>query len=226
MGAPRHHVIEDPEVWLGVQEASVMLGVSTATLRRWSAAGKVRAFTTPGGHRRFAESTIRQLLGRAAGPDSSIDGLGESTEGVGLLIQRHLAPMRARITWLANVSGDDQLALADAGTAMVEGLLGYLEGRTEHDCEIALRPAVEAAELHGRLAAQHDGDLREALEAFHCFRGLLVDDLAELACRNGLPTPEATRILSRANDAVDRLTVVLVEAFARTRESVPAAPPG
>ena len=46
----------DSEVWLSVHDASAMLGVSPATLRRWSVAGEIEAFTTPGGHRRFALS--------------------------------------------------------------------------------------------------------------------------------------------------------------------------
>jgi hypothetical protein len=220
MGAPRHHVVDEPEVWLGVQDASVMLGVSPATLRRWSAAGKVRAFTTPGGHRRYAESTIRQLLGRAARLDLSLDGLGESPERVAGLVHRHLSPMSAGISWLPTVSPDGRRVLAHAGTAMVEGLLRYVEGSTEHECTAAIGPALEAAALHGRLAAQHGGDLGETLEAFHRFRGVLVDDLADLACRHGLATPEATWILTRANDGVDRLIVALVEAYARTREPV------
>ncbi len=220
MGAPRHHTVEDPEVWLGVQEASDMLGVSPATLRRWSAAGKVRAFTTPGGHRRYAESTIRQLLGRAAGPETADDGLGESMDRVGWLIQQHLAPVCAGLSWLPAVSEEGREVLAFAGTALVEGLLGYVDAGNEHACESSIRPAVEAAALHGRIAAQHDGDLGETLEAFHRVRGRLVDDLADLACSAGLDTPQATRILVRANDGVDRLIVALVDAYAATGRRV------
>jgi excisionase family DNA binding protein len=220
MGAPRHHVIDDPEVWLGVQEASDMLGVSPATLRRWSAAGKVRAFTTPGGHRRYAESTIRQLLGRAAAPGAYVDGLGDSMDRVAWLIRQHVAPVCAGLSWLPAVSEEAREVLAYAGRALVEGLLGYVNGRTAHASESAIRPAVEAASLHGRIAAQHDGDLGETLEAFHRVRGHLVDDLADLACSVGLDTPQATRLLVRANEGVDRLIVALVEAYAATGRRV------
>jgi hypothetical protein len=220
MGAPRHHVTDDQEVWLGVQEASDMLGVSPATLRRWSVAGKVRAFTTPGGHRRYAESTIRQLLGRAAGPDSAMDGLGESMERVVWLIQQHLEPVWAGLSWLPALSDEGREVLGYASRALVEGLLGYVDGRTDHACETAIRPAVEAAALHGRFAAHHDGDLGETLEAFHRVRGLLVDDLAELACSVGMDTPQVTRVLVRANDGVDRVIVALVEAYGATARPV------
>lgn len=50
------------EEWLTVHEACELIGVSPATLRRWSSAGRVNAFVTPGGHRRFARSTILSLL--------------------------------------------------------------------------------------------------------------------------------------------------------------------
>lgn len=57
------------EEWLSLGEACALVGVSPATLRRWSDNGDIRAFTTPGGHRRFARSAILDLL-----PDT--DGAG------------------------------------------------------------------------------------------------------------------------------------------------------
>lgn len=51
--------------WLTVREACALVGVSAGTLRRWSDEGHVEAFTTPGGHRRFARAAILALL-----PDS------------------------------------------------------------------------------------------------------------------------------------------------------------
>jgi len=50
------------EEWLTVREASELIGVSPATLRRWSDNGEITTFTTPGGHRRFARSAIMGLL--------------------------------------------------------------------------------------------------------------------------------------------------------------------
>ncbi len=50
------------EKWLTLGEACGLVGVSPATLRRWSDNGDIRTFTTPGGHRRFARSAILGLL--------------------------------------------------------------------------------------------------------------------------------------------------------------------
>ena len=49
--------------WLSINEACRLLGVDQSTLRRWSDAGKVPVFRTPGGHRRYAEDDLLTLLG-------------------------------------------------------------------------------------------------------------------------------------------------------------------
>lgn len=190
-----------------------MLGVSPATLRRWSAAGEVEAFTTPGGHRRYAKSTIQHLLPQPVGRDATVADLGESPERLARIVERHVRAVRRDIGWLEGSDEETRRALTLGGWAMVEGLLGYVDGRGR-EREAALRPAIAAAALHGRLAAEHHGDLGEVVEAFHGFRGLLVDELAELACRRGLATPDAMRLLGRANDGVDRLIIAIVEAHA------------
>ena len=51
----------DPD-WVKLGEASRLLGVSPATVRRWSDAGRLRVFTTPGGHRRFSRAALKRLL--------------------------------------------------------------------------------------------------------------------------------------------------------------------
>ena len=45
---------------ISIKEASELLGVSTKTIHRWEQAGKIQAFRTKGGHRRFE---INDLIG-------------------------------------------------------------------------------------------------------------------------------------------------------------------
>src|SRR5689334_907210 len=49
--------------WLTIRDACALLGVDQSTLRRWSDAGKVPVFRTPGGHRRYAEADLLALVG-------------------------------------------------------------------------------------------------------------------------------------------------------------------
>ncbi len=55
------------EEWLTLHEACSLVGVSPATLRRWSKNGDISTFTTPGGHRRFARSVLVGLLPKPNG---------------------------------------------------------------------------------------------------------------------------------------------------------------
>jgi excisionase family DNA binding protein len=56
---------------LSVGEAAAYVGVSTASLRKWSNQGLLRVYRTPGGQRRYAvedlDEFIRTMLAHAAG---------------------------------------------------------------------------------------------------------------------------------------------------------------
>jgi len=64
--------------WLTIREASALVGVSVATLRRWCDAGRVHVFTTPGGHRRFDRADVLELLPAADIP-ARLDGSEDTT---------------------------------------------------------------------------------------------------------------------------------------------------
>lgn len=214
MTTTRHHVADEAPVWLGVHEASEMLGVSPATLRRWSVAGKIETFTTPGGHRRYARSTLEGLLPSPARREPSLASLGGSPGRVVDVIRDGMSTACPDVSWLSGADEQTRLVLALAGRAMVDGVLGYVDAGSRREREAAIAPALEAAALHGRLAARRGGDLGETVAAFHRRRSLLLDVLGELACRNGLSTSMTTRLLASANDAADRLVVALVSAHA------------
>jgi excisionase family DNA binding protein len=60
----------DPE-WLTLGQAAKYLGVAQSTIRKWSDGGRLDAFYTPGGHRRFRRSDLDRFLGdarRGSGP--------------------------------------------------------------------------------------------------------------------------------------------------------------
>ncbi len=65
----RRTTTAQPE-WLTLGQASKYLGVAQSTMRKWSDLGRVSAFYTPGGHRRYRRSDLDQFLDRS-GPASS-----------------------------------------------------------------------------------------------------------------------------------------------------------
>ena len=59
--------------WLTLGQAAKFLGVAQSTIRKWSDQGRVPAFYTPGGHRRYRRRDLETFLDRS-GPGGRTDG--------------------------------------------------------------------------------------------------------------------------------------------------------
>ena len=51
--------------WLTLGQAASFLGVAQSTIRKWSDDGKVPAFYTPGGHRRFRRADLEAFIAQS-----------------------------------------------------------------------------------------------------------------------------------------------------------------
>jgi excisionase family DNA binding protein len=59
--------------WLTLGQAAKFLGVAQSTIRKWSDQGRVPAFYTPGGHRRYRRHDLETFLDRS-GPGGKTAG--------------------------------------------------------------------------------------------------------------------------------------------------------
>jgi excisionase family DNA binding protein len=205
--APEADALEE---WLTVQDACALIGVSPATLRRWSAAGDVQAFTTPGGHRRFARSTILGLLPSARRQRPTLEHLGETPEHLTGVYRRHVEQAIQGMAWLDGLGEDDLKPLRDHGRLIATSLLVFIDGVTPEERHAAMLKAVGAVTEYGRIAARGSAPVRETVEVFLRFRMLLLGELAQVARRRGLDTVEATNLLVTATEATDKLLVALM----------------
>jgi excisionase family DNA binding protein len=60
-------VVESRDRLLTPGEVASLFRVDPKTVTRWAAAGRINSIRTPGGHRRFRESEIRELLRQDGG---------------------------------------------------------------------------------------------------------------------------------------------------------------
>jgi len=58
--------------WLTLGQAAKYIGVAQSTMRKWSDVGRVSAFYTPGGHRRYRRSDLDKFLDRSASPPGGV----------------------------------------------------------------------------------------------------------------------------------------------------------
>jgi excisionase family DNA binding protein len=65
LDGPSHAAASGEPDWLTLGQAARYLGVAQSTIRKWSDDGRVRAFYTPGGHRRYRRADLDAFLERS-----------------------------------------------------------------------------------------------------------------------------------------------------------------
>jgi hypothetical protein len=210
--AATRHASSDP-VWLSVHEASSMLGVSPATLRRWSVAGDVEAFTTPGGHRRYSIATLQGLLPHAEDAAPRLSTLGESPARMVRVMRRRARAAARAGGWIGGLDITARTALRDGGREIAESLVACIDAESREDRGRSLARAEGAAAEQGRLAAGSGGCLTDVVGVFLKFRSMFVQELAAAAVRHGLQTPAAAALITRGGDAADRVLAAMVAAY-------------
>lgn len=199
-----------PRPWLMIQEASDLLGVTPATLRRWAEAGDIQAFVTPGGHRRFARSSILGLLPTTPRRRRGLHELGETPARVVRQYRRELAEARPVGGWVAGLSEADRETFREPGRRILTGVLGYLDAESDGDSDASMAVAVESAARYGELARIHGVELDTLTETFLRFRMPFLDELGRIARRRRLPAEEGMDLLLAASRAFDRLMVAMI----------------
>jgi excisionase family DNA binding protein len=69
----RQNLGAEPAEWLALGQAAKYLGVAQSTIRKWSDLGRVPAFYTPGGHRRYRRRDLDAFL-EHSGPGGAPTG--------------------------------------------------------------------------------------------------------------------------------------------------------
>ncbi len=216
----------DPE-WVGLSEASHVLGVSPATLRRWSDAGRIRVFTTPGGHRRFSRAALERLLPADRSRRPSIGGAGLTPGRIARTYRRASRDVAPELPWVLTLSDEQRLLFRERGHVLAASLLQYLDATQPEAAAYHLKEASGSAAEYGNVAAALGLSLSQTVEGFLRFRAPFHHELAVAARRRGFDTAETTDLLETAERAMDKLLVATMTghslASSRGKRRVPRA---
>lgn len=129
--------------WLTLGQAAQYLGVAQSTIRKWTDSGRVPAFKTPGGHRRFRRRDL----------DAFLDHSGQSVEASGphVLIVDDDEGLRAFVRANLELEGYSvrEAASAEEGLAVLEERLPDLILLD------VMMPKVDGWEMLRRVQEQH-----------------------------------------------------------------------
>ena len=176
-------------------------------MRRWSDAGRLRVFTTPGGHRRFSRAGLERLLPADRSHRPSLDSAGLTATRIARTYRRARRDASTQLPWVLALTDAQRTLFRERGQVLAARLLQYLdapglEAATDH-----LREAAANAADYGRVAASQGLSLSQTVEGFLRFRAPFHHELAVAARRRGFDTPETTDLLEAAEHAMDQLLV-------------------
>src|SRR5919202_90752 len=129
-GPGRRAPASEPD-WLTLGQAAKFLGVAQSTILKWSDQGRVPAFYTPGGHRRYRRQDLDQFLDRSgpgggeqSGPLILLDVMMPGTDGWTMLQQVQEKHGTGAIPVVMFSGKIDEQALAEATSRGARGYIG------------------------------------------------------------------------------------------------------
>lgn len=202
------------EEWLTPRQASALVGVSAATLRRWCDAGTLDAITTPGGHRRLARSAVMRLLPGTRSIPAVAPRPGMDARRIVDACRR-----AARSSECAGrsglLAGPEHEALRVQGRRLAMALVHWLQSTQPAERRTWLREVEAAAVAHGRIVAASGMSMGDHVELFLRFRGPVLREVALAARREAPDAASATAWLEETSAVLDRALAVAVRVHRR-----------
>jgi excisionase family DNA binding protein len=198
---------------LSLGPAARLLGVDPDTLRRWADEGRIEAFTTPGGHRRFDRRDIERLLeARHPGPGAPLASMGATTDRMSRAYRRSYDSAGPDVDVRAAVPEAHREAFRADGRGLVASLVAYLDAEDENARAAAeSRAAALTDDLARRLAAA-GLSLTESVGLFVTARRPFLAELGAIARRRAFPAERISAMFEDASALLDRLLIRLVAA--------------
>ena len=194
--------------WVSLGKACRLVGVNETTLRRWADAGQLRSYRTPGGHRRFAEDDLRNLMsGRSGGRYGGLSDLTVSR------IRRRVQGGEAAGVVMA-IPEQARSELRDLGRELLQMIVDSLEHRAHRG-----RNREAAHELGSRygIALQRDRlSFAEAVRAFAFFRKNLDETTRHTIRKEGLSADEAMGAYELISSLTDEVLTGIADSYERT----------
>jgi excisionase family DNA binding protein len=202
--------------WLSLGPASRLLGVDPDTLRRWADSGRVRSFSTPGGHRRFARTDIGRLRHARRPARETLSKLGATRERLSRAYARSYRDGIARPV-AGGVEPTDREVFRFEGRRIVECLVAYLDAASVKRKAALESEATEIIEATARRLAASGIELVASIDAFMAARRPFLAELESLGRRRALEAGAVMHLYAAAAALLDRLLLRFVTAFQHTR---------
>ncbi len=197
--------------WLTLSEASTLLGIHPITLRSWVDAGLVRAFRTPGGHRRFRRGELVEFMEQqrtAPQNRTPVATADQTLERIRTEIGS--SPMRES-AWYRQLSDAERTRQREMGQRLLGLLLQYVS-RQENGGDF-LQEARQMAQQYGVTLAHARLGASDLARAFLFFRHMVINATFHASGTPKQTDADGVRLLQRINAFMDELLIATLEAY-------------
>ena len=193
---------------LTISEASHMLGVTEVTLRQWTDEGQVKAFITPGGHRRYSKDELLKLIGVHQ------HGIREVVEKMELTPSLHLQIAQekfAQTPWYKKLDVDSRRELGSYGRKILKLAITYVAKPRKRDETLQL--GRELGYELGKKLASLGLSLSDSLEAFLWHRSPGMNVITGFTKGGGTLSRGVVNLIPSVNHLLDEILLSLVKAY-------------
>lgn len=207
------------ESLVGISEASHILGVSEAALRQWTNDGKIKAFVTPGGHRRYSKEELKKFLTLRQKKLGIKDLVAEIENTIPL--HRELSRTYLNSTsWYDRLDKDTRERLGDLSRRLLKLIIRYITEPLKREETINL--ARDIGRSFGQLLAQLGLPLNDSIEAFIVHRVPLLNAATSIIRKREAYNGRLIEAISKVDYIMDEVLVALVSAREQYQEMLPS----
>ncbi len=194
---------------LSISEASQKLGVSEASLRQWTDEGKIKAFLTPGGHRRYSHVELKKFISahhKTLGVKDLVVELEDTVQ-----IHREIGRTSLNTTsWYSELDSESQERLAHLGRGLLDVTIRYIAEPSRREEIIKLVRNIGYD--HGEMLAKSGLPLTNTVEAFISHRDPMMNAITNLMSKREAFSGRIVQAIPLVTRIMDEALVALVEA--------------
>jgi excisionase family DNA binding protein len=202
------------EALVGIGEACQILRVSETALRQWTDGGKIKAFVTPGGHRRYLVADLKKFMS-SSHKAIGVKDLAAEIEDTVRLHREIGSKFFTDLSWSGLLSKEAEKELADLGRRLLNSILRYLTTPSER--EVTLNNARDTGKGLGLASAKLGLSLTDSVEAFIMHRDHILNVATGLMKKREAFSGRVVEAIPLVAHVMDEALVSLVVAHQRYR---------
>ncbi|OGO31971.1 MAG: hypothetical protein A2Z29_06230 [Chloroflexi bacterium RBG_16_56_11] len=195
---------------VNISEASRILAVSEQALRQWTDEGKIKAFITPGGHRRYSRAELKRFINQNRKMLGIKDLVADLEHVVPVLHDTATSYLRST-SWDGRLNAESQKQLASLGRHLLDLIIKSVsEVSREEETSRAVR---EVGASLGWILARQRLSLTQSVQTFIQHRDPIIRVTTEILKKREGFDRRIVEAIPMVNNAMDEALVSLVTAY-------------